>query len=66
MTIEDPDGLSGKGMRAYLHVVHASHLALFDEPYIELQEITLHGIEKIAKPVRVLAWHSKQCHRVDN
>ena len=33
VTIEDPDGLSGKGMQACLHVVHASHLALFDEPY---------------------------------
>ena len=35
VTIEDPDGPSGKGMRPCLHVVHASHLAPFDELYIE-------------------------------
>ena len=51
MTIEDPDGPSGKGMWAWPCVVHASHLAPFDEPYIEPQEITLEGLEEIAKPV---------------
>ena len=51
MTIEDLDGPSGKGIWTCLHVVHASHLALFDEPYIEPQEITLNGLEKIAEPV---------------
>ena len=51
MTIEDPDGPSGKGMWLRLHVVHASHLAPFDEPYIEPQEITLNGVKEIAKPV---------------
>ena len=51
MAIEDPDGLSRKGMLAHLHVVHASHLALFDKPYIEPQEITLDGLEEIAKPI---------------
>ena len=51
VTIEDLDGPSGKGMWACLHVVHASHLAPFDEPYIEPQEITLEGFEEIAKPV---------------
>ena len=51
MTIEDPDGLSGKGMQACLHVVHTSHLAPFDEPYIEPQEIPLDGFEELAKPV---------------
>ena len=50
-TIEDPDGPSGKGMRAHLPVVHASHLAPFDEPYVEPQEIALEGFEEIAKPV---------------
>ena len=43
VTIEDPDGPSGKGMRACPHVVHASHLAPFDEPYVKPQEITLDG-----------------------
>ena len=62
MTIEDPDGLSGKGMRAYLGVVHTSHLAPFDMPYIKPQEISLDGFEEIVEPVWVLAWHSKQ-HR---
>ena len=41
--IEDPDGPSGKEMQAYPHVVHASHLAPFDEPYVEPQQITLDG-----------------------
>ena len=38
-------------MRACPHVVHASHLAPFDEPYVEPQEITLDGFEELAKPV---------------
>ena len=50
VTIEDPDGPSGKGMRARPCVVHASHLAPFDEPYVEPQEITLDGSEELAKP----------------
>ena len=55
MTTENPDGPSGKSMWAHLRVVHASHLALFDEPYIEPQEITLDSIEEIAEPVWVSA-----------
>ena len=51
VTIEDPDGLSGKGTRACPFVVHASHLAPFDMLYIEPQEITLEGLEELAKPV---------------
>ena len=51
MKIEDPDGPSGKGMQACLRVVHASHLAPFDEPYIEPQEITLDGFKEFAEPV---------------
>ena len=51
VTIEYPDGASGKGMWACPHVVYASHLAPFDEPYIEPQEITLEGFEEIAEPV---------------
>ena len=51
MTIEDPDGPSGKGTWAHAHVVHVSCLALFDEPYIEPQEITLDGFEEIVEPV---------------
>ena len=43
VTIEDPDVPSGKGMQARPRVVHESHLAPFDEPYIEPQEITLEG-----------------------
>ena len=35
VTIEDPDGPSGQGIWLRLHVIHASYLALFDEPYIE-------------------------------
>ena len=49
MTIENSDGPSIKGMQACPHVVHASHLAPFDEPYVEPQEITLDGLEEIAK-----------------
>ena len=51
MKIEDPDGPSGKGIQARLHVVHICHLAPFDEPYSHPQEITLDGLEEIAKPV---------------
>ena len=40
VTIEDPDGPNGKGMRAHPHVVQASHLAPFDTPYVKPQEIT--------------------------
>ena len=32
VTIEDPDGPNGKGMRACPRVVYASHLAPFDKP----------------------------------
>ena len=49
VTIEDPDGPSGKGIQARPRVVHASHLAPFDEPYVEPQEITLAGSEELAK-----------------
>ena len=38
-------------MRAHLHLVHESHLAPFDAPYVESQEITLEGFEEIAEPV---------------
>ena len=62
VTIEDPDGLSGKRMWACPHVVHANHLALFDEPYIEPQEITLDGFEELAKLVYVSAQCSKRHH----
>ena len=31
-------------------VVHASHLAPFDKPYVEPKKITLDGFEEIAKP----------------
>ena len=51
MTIEDPDGPSGKGMQVRLSVVYESHLAPFDEVYVEPQEITLDGFEEFAKPV---------------
>ena len=51
MTIEVPDGPSGKGMRVRLHVVHASHLAPFDVPYVEPKEITLEGFKEIAEAV---------------
>ena len=51
MTIEDPDRPSGKGTQAYPCVVYAIHLASFDEPYVEPQEIILDGLEEIAKPV---------------
>ena len=51
VTIEDLEGPSGKGMWARPHVVHASHLAPFDEPHIEPQEITLDGFEELAEPV---------------
>ena len=59
VTIEDPDGPSRKGMRACPHVVHASHLAPFDMPYVKPQEIALEGFEEIVKPVWVSAWCSK-------
>ena len=51
VTIEDPDGPSGKGTWARLCVVYASHFAPFDKPDIEPQEITLDGLEEIAKPI---------------
>ena len=65
VTIEDPDGLSGKGMQAHLRVVHVAHLAPFDEPYVKPQEITLDGFEELAKPVQVLVWCSKWCRHMD-
>ena len=33
--IEDQDFLSGCIRQAWAHTIHASHLAPFDEPYIE-------------------------------
>ena len=51
MTIEDLDGPSRKEMQAHPHVVHTSHLAPFDEPYVEPQEITLDGLEEKAEPI---------------
>ena len=51
VTIEDPDGLSGKRMWAHPRVVYTSHLAPFDKSYVEPQEITLGGLEEIAEPV---------------
>ena len=51
VTNEDPDGLSGKRIWARPHIVHASYLALFDEPYVETHEITLEGFEELAEPV---------------
>ena len=51
MTIEDPDRPSGTGMQAHLCVVYANHLAPFDKLYVEPQEITLDGLEEIAKPI---------------
>ena len=35
VTVEDPDELSGQGTRVKPYVVHASHLAPYDEPYVE-------------------------------
>ena len=49
--IENPDGSSGKGMRACPRVVHASHLDAFDMPYVGPQEIALEGFEENAKSV---------------
>ena len=37
--IEDLDGLGGPSRKAQVHTVHASHLAPFDEPYVEPQEL---------------------------
>ena len=36
-------------MWAHPCVVHASHLAPFDEPYVEPQEITLEGSKELAE-----------------
>ena len=40
-----------KRIWAWLYIVYASHLALFDEPYIKPQEIALDGLEEMPKPI---------------
>ena len=48
--IEDLDGTSGQGKQAQAYTLYASLLALFDEPYVEPQEITLEATDEVPKP----------------
>ena len=52
VTIEDPDKTSGHSRQVWAHTIHTSHLAPFDEPYVESQEIIMEGTKKMPKPVR--------------
>ena len=47
--IENVDGPRGQGRWVWVCTIHANHLAKFDEPYVELQEITLKASEEVPK-----------------
>ena len=64
--IKDPDGLRGYSRWAWAYIIHASHLAPFDRPYVEPQDITIEGTEEMPKYVQVLEWCSKKQCKVDD
>ena len=54
MIIEEPDGPRGQERQLQAHTIYAINLALFDNPYVEPQEITLEAREEVPKPAQVL------------
>ena len=50
VTIEGLDSPNGQGKRVWLCTIHASHLALFNEPYAAPQEITFEATKEVAEP----------------
>ena len=58
--IEELEEVRGQSRWVWVHTIHASHLAPFDEPYVEPQKFTLEDTEEMPKPVQVPVWCSKR------